>query len=178
MIDTRGLGTVLKLTALIPAVAILLVLFAAPLDLSRITVVAAAIATGAFLPPITPVIRSIWRQRYDDEHARRTAFARRRDDRALVHTGTGVDRGTGCHRFAARSGLAWLFTAAAVPLLIASGGSPGGNRRRPRSATCSAVASPECSSSIDVLRTHRHIRRIEVAYRDSRWRAAAAWDRR
>lgn len=124
MIDTRGLRPVLRLTAFVPSVSILLILFAAPLGLSRYTVVAAAIATGAFLPPITPVIRTIWRQRYNDEQTRRTAYTL---DVVTIELSFTLGPALIAALIATASpqaalGLAWLFTAAAVPLLIASGG--------------------------------------------------------
>ena len=122
--DTRGPTAVLWLTAIAPAVSILLVFFAGPLALSRTAIVAAAIVTGAFMAPITTLVRTIWRHRFDDERARQTAFAL---DAVMIELSFTLGPAIIAVLVAfasprAAMGLAWLVTVAAVPLLLASGG--------------------------------------------------------
>lgn len=124
VIDTRGPGSVLRMTATIPALSILFVFFAGPWRLSRTAILIAAIVTGAFMPPVTTIVRTIWRHRLQDERARRTAFAL---DSVLIELSFTLGPALVAVLVATVSpraalGLAWLCTAAAVPLLYASGG--------------------------------------------------------
>ncbi len=124
IIDRRGPYGVLAVTALVAPAAILLVYFAGPLDLTRASILVAAIATGAFTPPIPTLVRTLWRYRFEDESRRRTAYA---IDSvgieltftlgpALVGWLVAVATPRAAHL------LAFLFTLCAVPLLVASGG--------------------------------------------------------
>ena len=74
-IDRRGARIALVVTGVVCPAA-LLVLWLAPflaLPASMLPVVAAI--AGAFAPPITVLTRTMWRYRFDDDGARRTAFA-------------------------------------------------------------------------------------------------------
>lgn len=124
VIDTRGPGRVLRLTGTIPALSILCVFFAGPLQLSRSAILAAAIVTGAFIPPVTTIVRTIWRHRFEDERVRQTAFAL---DSVLIELSFTLGPALIALLVAVASpraalGLAWVCTVAAVPLLYASGG--------------------------------------------------------
>jgi MFS family permease len=124
LIDTRGPGRVLRMTATIPALSILCVFFAGPWQLSRPAILIAAIVTGAFIPPVTTIVRTIWRHRFEDERVRQTAFAL---DSVLIELSFTLGPALIAILVAIASpraalGLAWLCTVAAVPLLYASGG--------------------------------------------------------
>ena len=123
-IDVRGPARVLQLTAIVPALSILAIHFAGPLALSHAAIFAAAVLTGAFLPPITTIVRTIWRHRFDDERTRQTAFA---VDSVLIELSFTLGPALVALLIAVASarkayGFAWLFTVASVPLLHLSGG--------------------------------------------------------
>ncbi len=123
-IDIRGPGLVLRMTATIPALSILFVFFAGPLQLSRPAILLAAVTTGAFIPPVTTIVRTIWRHRFEDERVRQTAFAL---DSVLIELSFTLGPALVAVLVAFASaraalGLAWACTVAAVPLLYASGG--------------------------------------------------------
>lgn len=124
IIDRRGPYGVLAVTGLVAPAMVLLIYFAGPLGLTRPAILAVAIATGAFTPPVPTLIRTLWRYRFEDESRRRTAYA---IDSvgieltftlgpALVGWLVAVATPRAAHL------LAFLFTLSAVPLLIASGG--------------------------------------------------------
>lgn len=124
IIDTHGPDRVLRITAAIPPVFILCVFFAGPLQLSRPAMLLAAIITGAFMAPVTTIVRTIWRHRFEDERARQTAFA---IDSVLIELSFTIGPALVAILVAIASprtalALAWVFTVAAVPLLYASGG--------------------------------------------------------
>lgn len=124
VIDTKGPGLVLRMTATVPALSILFVLFADALQLSRLAILVAAIVTGAFMPPVTTIVRTIWRHRFEDERIRQTAFAL---DSVLIELSFTVGPALVAILVVLASpraalGLAWACTVAAVPLLYASGG--------------------------------------------------------
>jgi MFS family permease len=124
MIDSQGPGRVLRMTATIPAISILFVFFAAPLALSRPAILVAAVITGAFMPPVTTIVRTIWRHRFEDERVRQTAFAL---DTVLIELSFTLGPALIAILVALASaraalGLAWACTIAAVPMLYASGG--------------------------------------------------------
>lgn len=124
LIDTRGPTRVLQVTAIACSLAILVVFFAGPLALPRSGILLAAIVTGAFLPPVTTIVRTIWRHRFDDERVRRTAFAL---DSVLIELSFTLGPAIIAILVAlattrAAHGLAWVFATAAVPMLYASGG--------------------------------------------------------
>ena len=123
-IDVTGPSRVLAVTAIVPGIAMLFVFFAGPLALSHAAIVAAAVVTGAFIPPSTTIIRAIWRHRFEDERVRQTAFAL---DAVLIELSftlgpalIAVLVATATAR--AAHGVAWVFAVASVPLLFASGG--------------------------------------------------------
>jgi MFS family permease len=124
LIDTRGPTRVLQVTGVMCSIAIMVVFFAGPLALSRPAIVMAAIATGAFVPPITTIVRTIWRHRFEDERQRRTAFA---IDSVMIELSFTLGPAIIAVLVALASaraahGFAWIVQAAAVPLLYASGG--------------------------------------------------------
>ena len=124
LIDTRGPRPVLLLTGIVPGLSILLVFFAGQLALPRSAVLAACVVTGAFIPPVTTIARTIWRHRFEDERLRQTAFAL---DAVLIELSFTLGPALIAVLVATASaraalGLAWLFTVLAVPLLHASGG--------------------------------------------------------
>ena len=123
-IDVRGPRRVLQLTAIVPALSILVIYFAGPLALSHAAIVVAAIATGALLPPITTIVRTIWRHRFHEEAARQTAFA---VDAVLIELSFTLGPALVSLLIATASArtayaFAWLFVVASVPLLHLSGG--------------------------------------------------------
>lgn len=124
LIDLRGPTRVLQVTGVVCSLAIMVVFFAGPLALSRPAILAAAIVTGAFVPPITTIVRTIWRHRFEDERIRRTAFAL---DSVLIELSFTLGPAIIAVLVAlvsarAAHGLAWIVQAASVPLLYASGG--------------------------------------------------------
>ena len=124
IIDTRGPRLVLLATGIVPALSILVVLFAARLALSHAAILLACVVTGAFIPPVTTIARTIWRHRFDDERMRQTAFA---FDAVLIELSFTLGPSLIALLVAIASSrsalaLAWLFTVAAIPLLYASGG--------------------------------------------------------
>ena len=124
LIDTRGPRAVLRMTGTIPALSILCVLFADSLRLSRPAILIAAIVTGAFMPPVATIVRTIWRHRFEDERVRQTAFAL---DAVFIELSFTLGPTLIAILIALASpraamGLAWLCVVGAVPLLYASGG--------------------------------------------------------
>jgi MFS family permease len=124
IIDTRGPRPVLLATAIVPGVSIPVVLFAGALALPYTAILLACVVTGAFIPPITTIARTIWRHRFADERMRQTAFA---FDAVLIELSFTLGPSLVALLVATASSrsalaLAWLFTVAAVPLLYASGG--------------------------------------------------------
>jgi hypothetical protein len=99
-------------------------LLAGNLALSRAAIGAAAVCAGAFAPPVTVVLRTIWRHRFDDEDARRTAYA---IDGVLLEICYTIGPALVAALVAFANpqwalALAWAFAAGAVPALFASGG--------------------------------------------------------
>ena len=123
-IDAHGPRRALQVTGVVPSVAILFVFFAGPLGLSRTSILVAAVITGAFIAPVTTLIRTIWRHRLEDEHARRTAFA---IDSVLIELAFTLGPALVALLVVvatprAALGMAWVFVVASVPLLYQSGG--------------------------------------------------------
>lgn len=133
IIDRRGPRGILLVTAIMAPLAVLLVFFAGPLGLSRGSLLVAAIVTGAFMPPIPTLIRTIWRYRFDDESMRRTAYAVDSVSIELSFTLGPALVGLLVAAASARAahGLAWLCVVTAVPLLYASRGLPWWKRPAP-----------------------------------------------
>ena len=76
------------------------------------------------MPPVTTIVRTIWRHRFEDERVRQTAFAL---DSVLIELSFTLGPALVAILVALASpraalGLAWACTVAAVPLLYASGG--------------------------------------------------------
>ena len=74
-IDRRGVRSALVVTGTVCPAALLVLWLAGPLGLSTALLWLFAALAGAFAPPITVLTRTMWRHRFDDEGARRTAFA-------------------------------------------------------------------------------------------------------
>jgi MFS family permease len=74
-IDRRGPRAALLVTGIVCPAALLVLWLAKPLALATSTLWVVAGFAGAFSPPITVLTRTMWRYRFDDESARRTAFA-------------------------------------------------------------------------------------------------------
>jgi len=74
-IDRRGVHSALIVTGTVSPAAMLVLWLAGPLALSTTMLWLVAAVAGAFAPPITVLTRTMWRYRFDDESARRTAFA-------------------------------------------------------------------------------------------------------
>ena len=74
-IDRRGVRGALIVTGSVCPAALLMLWLAGPLELSRAMLWLIAAVAGAFAPPITVLTRTMWRYRFSDESARRTAFA-------------------------------------------------------------------------------------------------------
>ena len=121
-IDRRGPRTPLAITGIVCPAALLILWLAGPLALpTRILWLVAGVA-GAFAPPITVLTRTMWRYRFDDDGARKTAFAL---DAVLVELSFTAGPALIALLLAIGSpavafGAAWLFTALAVPTFVAS----------------------------------------------------------
>ena len=74
-IDRRGARGALIVTGIVSPAALLVLWIAGPLGLSTPTLWVVAAIAGAFAPPITVLTRTMWRYRFDDDDARKTAFA-------------------------------------------------------------------------------------------------------
>ena len=123
-IDARGPHLVLRITGTVPALSLLLLFLAGPLGLSRTAILMCAVVTGAFLPPVPTIVRTIWRHRFANERERQTAFAL---DSVLIELAFTLGPALVAILVAMASpraafGMAWLFAVASVPLLYASGG--------------------------------------------------------
>lgn len=123
IVDRRGPRGVLVATALVCPLALGAMLFAGPLRLSRGAIFAVAVAVGAFSPPITVLIRTLWRMRLSDPALRQAAFA---FDAVVLEVAYTI--GPALIALAVAIGpaeaplaLALAFTLAAVPLLYVSG---------------------------------------------------------
>jgi MFS family permease len=122
--DRDGPRRLLIVTGIVCPLALLLILFARPLALSQAAIVAAAIVVGAFSPPVTVLVRALWRHRLADESLRHTAFALDGVLLELAYTlgPLAVALAVGIASAQAALALAWTFVALAVPLLFVSGG--------------------------------------------------------
>jgi predicted MFS family arabinose efflux permease len=124
IVDRRGPVGVLVLTGVVSPIALGVLLFAKPLGLPHAGMLAAAALYGGFAPPLTVLIRTLWRTRLDDPRLRQTAFAL---DAVILELAYTV--GPGLIAIAVALGpasgalaLALAFSAAAVPLMFASRG--------------------------------------------------------
>jgi len=75
IIDRHGPRRLLWVTGIVQPLAFLTILASVKLGLPFAFVVASAACAGAFAPPITTLTRAVWRQRFEREEDRRTAFA-------------------------------------------------------------------------------------------------------
>jgi MFS family permease len=74
-IDRRGPRWPLRLTGFTCPAVLLVILLGEPLELSASALWLLAGLAGAFFPPIAVLTRTMWRYRFDDAAARKTAFA-------------------------------------------------------------------------------------------------------
>jgi MFS family permease len=74
-IDRHGPRTALIVTGIVCPAALLVLWLAKPLGLATPMLWTAAGVAGAFSPPISVLTRTMWRHRFADESARKTAFA-------------------------------------------------------------------------------------------------------
>ena len=124
LIDRRGPVGWLVLTGVVCPLALAVMLVARPLGLSHAAILATAAVIGASSPPLTILIRTLWRHRLDDPLLRQTAFALDAVILELAYTvGPALIAlvvALGPASGALALGLA--FTTAAVPLMFASRG--------------------------------------------------------
>ena len=122
-VDRRGPGGVLVVTAFACPLALVLMLLAEPLGLSRPTIFLVGILIGASSPPLTVLIRTLWRMRLDDPALRQTAFALDSVVLELAYTiGPAlIAIAVAIGPRGAPMALALAFTVLAVPLMFASG---------------------------------------------------------
>lgn len=123
LVDTRGPRGVLLTTGIVAPAALALMLAAGPLDLPNPALFAIALVAGAFAPPITVLVRTLWRMRLEEGPARQTAFALDAVILELAYTlgPLAVALAIGFASTAAAMAIAWAFTLLAVPLLFVSG---------------------------------------------------------
>ena len=121
--DRRGPRGVLIATGVVCPLALAALLAAGPLGLSRGAILAVALVVGASSPPLTVLVRTLWRMRLPDPALRQTAFALDAVVLELAYT-----IGPALIALAVAVGppgaplaLALAFTVAAVPLMFASG---------------------------------------------------------
>jgi MFS family permease len=121
-IDRHGARGALIAMGIASPLALLVLWFAAPLRLSPTMIAAIAAFAGATAPPITVLTRTMWRHRFADADARKTAFAL---DSVLVELAFTLGPALIALLLAVGSptiafGAAFAFTAIAVPTFLAS----------------------------------------------------------
>jgi MFS family permease len=121
-IDRHGPRAALVVTGIGCPSALLVLWLAKPLELSATMLWVIAGVAGVLSPPITVLTRTMWRYRFDDEAARRTAFAL---DAVLVEFAFTAGPALIALLLAVGSpalafGAPFVFTALAVPTFIAS----------------------------------------------------------
>jgi MFS family permease len=121
-IDRRGARGALLATGIVSPAALFVIWLASSIGMPPAGIYVAAAVAGAFAPPITVLTRTMWRYRFDDERARKTAFAL---DAVLVEFAftagpalIGLLLAIGSPRIA--FGTAVAFAAIAVPTFVAS----------------------------------------------------------
>jgi len=121
-IDRRGAKGALLATGVVSPTALFILWLAPSIALPQAGIYVAAAIAGAFAPPITVLTRTMWRYRFHDERARRTAYAL---DAVLVELAftagpalIGLLLAIGSPR--AAFGAAVAFAAIAVPTFVAS----------------------------------------------------------
>ena len=120
--DRSGPRGVLLATGIVCPLGLATMLAAGPLGLSHGAILAAAVVVGASSPPLTVLIRTLWRMHFEDPALRQTAFA---VDAVVLELAYTI--GPSLIALAVAAGppgaplaLALAFTAAAVPLMFAS----------------------------------------------------------
>jgi predicted MFS family arabinose efflux permease len=123
LVDRRGPRGILVVTAVACPLALAVMLMAEPLGLSRPAIFAVGLIVGASSPPLTILIRTLWRMRLADPQMRQAAFALDAVVLELAYT-----IGPALIALAVATGPRWAplslalaFTLAAVPLMFASG---------------------------------------------------------
>jgi MFS family permease len=121
-IDRRGARTALIVLGIVNPAALLVLWSAGPLELSPSMIALVAACAGAFAPPITVLTRTMWRHRFAEDGARKTAFAL---DAVLVELAFTVGPALIALLLAVGSpaiafGAAFVFSAIAVPTFLAS----------------------------------------------------------
>ena len=124
LIDRHGPRGVLVATGVVAPLALAAILLARPLGLSRPGLFAAAIAAGAFSPPVTVIVRTLLRARFADGALRQSAFALDAVLLELAYTAgpLAIAAAVALGSTTAAMAIALVFLALAVPLLFASGG--------------------------------------------------------
>ncbi|HEY3460086.1 MAG TPA: hypothetical protein VGL52_04620, partial [Casimicrobiaceae bacterium] len=74
-IDRRGAKGALLASGIVSPAALFVIWLAHSIALPQAAIYVAAAIAGAFAPPITVLTRTMWRYRFDDGRARRTAYA-------------------------------------------------------------------------------------------------------
>lgn len=124
IIDRNGPRGVLVACGIVCPIALALLLAAGRLGLSDGAILAVAIVAGGSTPPLTVLVRTLWRMRLSDPALRQTAFATDAVSLELAYTigpaliAVAVALGPP----GAPLALAIAFTAAAVPIMFVSGG--------------------------------------------------------
>jgi len=124
IVDRRGPRGVLAACGIVCPLALATMLAAGPLGLSKAAILALALVAGAFTPPLTVLVRTLWRMRLDDPGLRQTAFATDAVALELAYT-VGPALIALALAFGMPGGplaLALACTSAAVPIMHASGG--------------------------------------------------------
>lgn len=121
-IDRRGARGALIAMGIASPLALLVLWAAAPLGLSASTILLVAALAGASAPPITVLTRTMWRHRFSDADARKTAFA---IDSVLVELAFTLGPALIALLLAIGSptvafGAAFVFSTMAVPTFLAS----------------------------------------------------------
>jgi len=122
-VDRKGPRGVLVATAIACPLALAVMLLAEPLGLSRPAILAVGVVVGASSPPLTILIRTLWRMRLTDPGLRQAAFAL---DAVVLELAYTIGPALIALLVAvgprwAPMALALAFTLAAVPLMFASG---------------------------------------------------------
>jgi len=122
-VDTRGPRGVLLATGCVAPAALALMLAAGWLGLAKPAMFAVAVVAGAFAPPVTVLVRTLWRMRLEEGPARQTAFALDSVILELAYTlgPLAIALAIGLASTATAMAIAWFSTLLAVPLLFASG---------------------------------------------------------
>lgn len=124
IVDRHGPRGVLLATGTVAPLALATILFAKTLGLAHAGFVAAALVAGAFSPPVTVIVRTLLRARFDDGPLRQSAFALDAVLLELAYTAgpLAIAAAIAAGSTAAALAIALVFQGVAVPLLFVSGG--------------------------------------------------------